>query len=571
MTRRKHEVAQGRSWSRRLIAVAVTVLVIAGLAAPTGAFADGALTRVGGELRFDSDSQDAANLVISRQTAAFECGAAGTPCLQFGDSQDIRDEAAGCEQVIAIVVACSPTGVTSIFLKLDDGNDFVSVLDNVPSTTMDGSFDNDNLSSRNGADIVLGGPGDDEIFDDDNGGDDTLDGGADGDTISLGGGDDNVVGGTGADTVILDSGDDTVRLDDIANDGRAGEAKNIRSDIEVIDGSGGSDNLFGNAAANSFLGGTGNDLIDGGGGPDVLEGGGGADDLNGGPDVDRVVYSDPGGQAITLDDVRNDGAPGELDNAHSDIEDVAAGPGNDNVVGSDLANVLDGGDGDDRLEGRGAVDTFFGGAGADALFARDGSQERVECGAATDTGEADTIDLLVDCEGVLLSSVLVPDVDGDGVNKPSDCNDENAAIRPGALDVPQNGIDEDCTGADANFPVLGASISFAFSVFRTHTRLDRYQATQLAGGERIRLRCKGRGCPFKAKTLKVRKAGSRNMTKLVRKARFRAGTVLEAFISRSGAVGRHTKLRFRAAKRPELRKRCLQPGATKPSKCQPSG
>jgi Ca2+-binding RTX toxin-like protein len=431
-------------------------LTVVGLAAPAGARADGALTRVGGELRYDSDSQDAENLVISRQTAAFECSPtsdpAAAPCLQFANGpQNIRDQAAGCVQVIATVVACSPTtDFTSIFLKLDDGDDFVRVLNSVPATTMDGSFGNDNLDSRNGADTVLGGPGDDTIFDDgDNLGDDVLDGGGDNDTIFLGAGDDNVIGGTGADTVTLDSGDDTVRLDDIANDGRSGEAKNVRSDVEVIDGDGGSDNLFGNAAANTLLGGSGNDLIDGGGGPDVLEGGSGADELNGGPDFDRVVYSGSGAETITLDDVRNDGASGELDNVRSDIEDVAAGPGNDVVVGSDAANVLDGGDGDDRLEGRGGVDTYFGGAGADALFARDGLRERVECGPQTDTGEADTIDLLVDCEGVFLSSALVPDVDGDGATKPSDCDDANAAIHPGALDIPENGIDEDCSGSDA--------------------------------------------------------------------------------------------------------------------------
>lgn len=380
---------------------AMTVLA---LAAPSRARADGAVTRVGAELRYDSDSQDAENLVISRQTAAFQCSPAATPCLQFANGpQGIRDQAADCEQVIATVVACSPTGVTSIHLKLDDGDDFVRVLNTVPSTTMDGSFGNDNLDSRNGADTVLGGPGDDEIFDDgDNLGDDVLNGGGDNDSVSLGAGDDNVIGGTGADTVTLDTGDDTVRLDDIANDGPSGEAKNIHSDIEAIDGDGGSDNLFGDAAANTLLGGSGNDLIDGGGGPDVLAGGSGADELNGGPDFDRVVYSDSGGQMITLDDARNDGTPGELDNVHSDIEDVAAGPGNDVVAGSDAANVLEGGDGDDRLDGRGGVDTYFGGLGADALFARDGLQERVECGPQTDTGEADTIDLLADCEGVLL-------------------------------------------------------------------------------------------------------------------------------------------------------------------------
>jgi arylsulfatase A-like enzyme len=49
------------------------------------------------------------------------------------------------------------------------------------------------------------------------------------------------------------------------------------------------------------------------------------------------------------------------------------------------------------------------------------------------------------------------DGDGDGVALADDCDDANPAVHPGARDVPSDGIDQDCDGADAapwNFLVL---------------------------------------------------------------------------------------------------------------------
>jgi Ca2+-binding RTX toxin-like protein len=589
------------------------------LVAPAVSMADGAVTRTGNQVRFDSDSQDAENLVITRQSAMFECQPTPTPCVQFGNGpQKIRVSAssdAGCAVVTNsndTVVACT-TAVTSIVLNLNDGDDFARTGPNVPGTTMNGGSGADNLSSDNSAaDAIFGGSGDDEIFDDASSGADVLDGGADDDAIATGGGNDNVNGGSGVDTVTLESGDDTVRLDDIANDGRVGETKNIHTDVEVVDGDGGSDNLFGNAAANTLIGGSGNDLIDGGGGPDVLEGGTGADDLAGGADVDRVVYPEPGAQTITLDGVRDDGVPGELDNVHSDIENVAAGPGNDVVVGNDAANTLDGGPGDDRLDGRAAIDAFIGAAGADTLLARDGLPERVDCGSESDTGEGDTIDQLLDCEGVLLSSALVPDVDGDGSTKPSDCDDGNPAVRPGAFDVPENGIDEDCSGADAvnldrdgdgslrpadcddgdarihpgavdipgnavdedcrggaaPFPRLESTITTTFVFAPKFTAFNTLTIRRVRAGSTLRMTCRGRGCPFRSRTRRLTRSQSKlTIKRPLGRARLRPRARFEVRVTLPGTVGVVARYTVRAGKFPTHLDRCLNPGATRPTRC----
>src|SRR3954469_14282944 len=201
---------------------------------------------------------------------------------------------------------------------------------------------------------------------------------------------------------------------------------------------------FGEGGNDDLAGSTSLDTLDGGSGDDTLTPRGFGDIVNGGADFDTVQMP-AGGVTVTLDDVANDGKTGENENIHSDVEKVAGGPGNDQIDGSAGANTLDGGDGNDTLTGLGGADTLTGGGGNDVIQARDGGADTVSCGTGDDRAVVDPADQVSpDCE-----TVEYADSDHDGVDARTDCNDANPATHPGAADVPGNGIDEDCSGADA--------------------------------------------------------------------------------------------------------------------------
>jgi Ca2+-binding RTX toxin-like protein len=592
------------------------VLAATALVAPAAALADGTVTLDGGQLVYENKALTTSDLFVTRQIGTNLCGTAPQPCILISDGQDVKDsvDGAGCVPVGASV-ACDPAVFTTIFLKLKDGDDRAFVGSGVKPVSIDGGGDDDLLQSSGGGDGLHGGPGADTLSDAEDtgvGGNDLLDGGDGDDTITLGSGNDLVQGGAGNDAVEMDEGDDTVRLDDLANDGRTGETKNIHSDLETVDGGLGGDTMFGNAAGNILLGDAGNDLIDGGGGNDRLEGGAGADDLIGGAGADRAVYSNTAAQRITLNGVRDDGAAGELDNVRADVEDVSAGAGDDEVIGNGADNALDGGAGNDRLDGAGGVDSFVGGAGADALFARDGLKESVDCGTEADSGEADTNDELIACEGLALSSDLIPDADGDGAVKPDDCDDGNPAIRPGVIDVLDNGVDEDCSGADAvnldrdadgflrptdcddanarinpgardvpgnrvnedckggpaPFPLLGSIATGIFDFPGKFTQPVSITIRQPRKGSTLRITCRGAGCPFRTRTRRI----TRDRTKQVinrplGRAKLKLGTRLEVRLTKPNTVGFVVRFTMRRGVFPEKKEQCLPPGSKRPTRC----
>jgi Ca2+-binding RTX toxin-like protein len=238
-----------------------------------------------------------------------------------------------------------------------------------------------------GSDVLKGGSSDDIIIGDSP---DPSEGTAGDDFIDGRGGADHMLGDGGTDTVSYASRSTPVNasIDGVANDGGSGEGDNIATDVENLSGSQGNDVLTGSGAANllrgnsgnnRLVGGADNDSLQGGDGIDTLVGGLGADDMTGGPGTDNADYS---GAPVPLsvnafDNQPNDGAAGESDNVHSDVEVIQGGQSNDDLTPPDYGSVY-GSNGNDTLHGGGQVgndyldggpgnDTLDGGWGADIL------------------------------------------------------------------------------------------------------------------------------------------------------------------------------------------------------------
>jgi Ca2+-binding RTX toxin-like protein len=133
-----------------------------------------------------------------------------------------------------------------------------------------------------------------------------------------------------------------------------------------INGGGGDDFLVGGNETPVF--GIADDVIHGGPGDDSLEGGAGHDQLYGDGGTDIAFYGWRGKPVTaTLDNTANDGAAGENDYIHHDVEGIQGGAGKDTLFGNDSANVLKGGPGDDSLIGYGGDDKLYGDEGSDLL------------------------------------------------------------------------------------------------------------------------------------------------------------------------------------------------------------
>jgi hypothetical protein len=389
------------------------------------------------------------------------------------------------------------------------------------------------------------------------GGGDSLDGtpnadgmfGDDGsDRIDARGGSDTIEGGIGGDSLTGGQGGDTIRGGD---------------DDDVIEGNEDDDVLDGGAGNDYLDDGPGDDSITGGPGGDYLRAGTGRDAFAGGDGSDRADYeSRTAAVTITLDGQPDDGESGEGDNVGADVEEAIGGSGDDRIAGNAAGNLLRGGAGDDAIFAGAAEDRVEGDDGNDTIDTRDGGYDSVDCGAGNDTVFADLGDDTTGCE-------TAPDADGDGFIPPEDCAPNDPSVHPGAGEIYGNDVDEDCKDGPGYLRVI-SPISYIVEKLLgpVRVRFKRLRVSELERGDRVEVRCSGRGCPFRRKAVTVGPGRSRvDVARLLKHRYLRPGAVVEIRILRAAQIGKVQRYRVRRDGSLRSRALCLPPGQVKPARC----
>jgi hypothetical protein len=303
----------------RLVCALLTPLFVGGFAERAGA-ATIAFDTGAEEMHYRAAPAEANRLSVSGMGRTLVLSDPGARSIRLG-----RPPATGarCVRRSGTTVACTLRGSYLLMAALGDRDDAVRVLDRRGTTTFfDGGAGNDVMSGGSAHEQFRGGPGDDRLSG--GGGTDGLYGDAGGDTLDGGGGYDSLFGGTGGDALNGGTSDDHLDGDSVGQRRRAKPARDI---------------------------------------------------LRGGPGEDTANYLRWEGGApvtVTLDGRANDGAPGERDVLHADVEGasvddrgVVIGNNGRNTISAGRGGTARGGGGDDDISVSGG--TGVGGDGNDSM------------------------------------------------------------------------------------------------------------------------------------------------------------------------------------------------------------
>lgn len=165
-----------------------------------------------------------------------------------------------------------------------------------------------------------------------------------------------------------------------------------------------------------------------------------------------------------------------------------------------------------------------------------------------------------------------PDDDDDGSPDSADCQRENPFVYPGSPDKPHDGKDTDCKPGDAKWPKLRADAHWSWAAAASNAlRLTRLTTTRVRARARVEVRCHGRGCPFRRRTIRHAKRSRLNLLdRRLRRARLHRGVAVQVRVTSPGYVGRVETWRFGRAAVGSV-ERCVNPGTGKVIRCSRAG
>jgi hypothetical protein len=110
-----------------------------------------------------------------------------------------------------------------------------------------------------------------------------------------------------------------------------------------------------------------------------------------------------------------------------------------------------------------------------------------------------------------------------------------------------------------------AQVDTFFVPSRAGTKVRTLVVTSVPAGGTVVVICRGRGCPFKSKTIKKR--GRVTLTRLFRRSKLRARTVVEIRVTAPNYIGKVFTFKMRKKSTPTSKLRCVPPGTNKPLAC----
>jgi hypothetical protein len=113
--------------------------------------------------------------------------------------------------------------------------------------------------------------------------------------------------------------------------------------------------------------------------------------------------------------------------------------------------------------------------------------------------------------------------------------------------------------------VVPISNTWGYTVY--YTFAEQLELLDVPGGSTVEVTCHGGGCPFASNSFTPGSDGSVNLEPSFAGKDLRAGAKVEIEVTHRYAIGDVVTFKIRSLQPPSVVQQCLQPGASKPSRC----